>query len=84
MNTDLKNTLQKLVNKLEMIKKDSYVVGNKDRSYICGLWEKEFQEAKRVLEKNNKPPENLCLGIKNVDLFDVQQLGLPLKDETEF
>lgn len=89
MNTNLKNVLQKLVNKLEIIEKDGYFQGN----YVVSLWKKEFQEAKKALEENNKSTlaPDLCTGfttsrdvpIKDVDLFDVRQLELPLKHEDE-
>lgn len=82
-NTNLKTVLQKLVNKLEMIEKDNYV--QQVHSWLFPLWKNELAEAKKALEESNKPPMVLCTGhtTKDIDLFDVGQLDLPLKHEEE-
>src|SRR3990167_3398559 len=84
MNNDLKNVLQKLVDKLEFIEKDDYV--RNLHKYVFSLWKTELKEAKRVLAVdtlNEKPKFDTTLlvvadprSVKDVDLFDVKQLEL--------
>lgn len=85
-NKKIENVLQNLVNKLEMIEKDQYVQDL--HKFVFSLWKEELEEARKALKESKKPPIVLCTGYstgrsKQIDLFDVQQLDLPLKHEDE-
>lgn len=80
MNHDLKNALQKLVDKLERIQKDEYFYSV--RVAVFSQLKNELVEAKKALEASNKPPVVYNTTSRDVDLFDLNQL--PLKDENEF